>query len=106
MIRQLSILLILFSFFGCEADIDVFREKDTTPVVWCLLDQDQDIQTLRLSRSYVSYQASLPPDSHDSVLLNRAIDIALEQVSGDLVEKRAFFEGLATRQFLSEVNRL
>jgi len=89
--RFTSILLIC-CLIACEADIDVFREQDTTPVVWCLLDQDQDVQTLRLSRSYVSYQASIPPGSPDSVLLDLATDIVLEQVNGNIVEKRAYFE--------------
>lgn len=94
MTRIAGILLSLVFLFSCETEIDVFREKDTTPVVWCLLDQDQEIQTLRLSRSYVSFQASIPPDSPDSVLLSQAIEIALEQVNGDIVEKRAFFEAV------------
>ena len=86
--------MMSFLFFACEADLDVFREKGSTPVVYCLLDQDKDIQTLRLSRSYVSYAASIPPASDDSLLLSKAIDVALEQVSGTVVEKRAFFRAV------------
>ncbi len=93
MIRSLLILLLSgLLFLGCESDIVVFQEDITTPVVYCLLDQDQPIQSLRLSRSYSSYRASEPPDSPDSINLKRALDIALEQVKGGVVEKRVFFK--------------
>ena len=96
------IYLILFVFIaacvGCDSDIDIFQEEEPTPVIYCLLDQDQPIQSLRLSRSYNSYSAHIPPDSPDSILFERALDIALEQVNGDVVEKRAFFHPVDIRK--------
>lgn len=82
-------MLILGS---CEADIDVFEEGDPTPVVYCILNQDKPVQSLRLTRSYNSYRASVPPDSPDSIRFMEAIEVALEQVDGNIVEKKAFFE--------------
>ena len=91
MIRRYSILLFVLILASCDADLDVFREGDPTPVVYCVLDQDKSVQSLRLTRSYNSFRASVPPDSPDSIKFSEAIDIALEQVDGNNTEKRAFF---------------
>jgi hypothetical protein len=91
-IRRFSILLFILILASCEADLEVFKEGPPTPVVYCVLDQDKPVQKLRLTRSYNSNRASEPPDSPDSIRFREAIDIALEQVDGDNVEKRAFFD--------------
>ncbi len=72
--------------------MDIFQEDIATPVVYCILNQDQDIQSLRLSRSYNSFRADVPPNSPDSIHFERALDVALEQVKDGFVEKRTFFK--------------
>ncbi len=92
MTRQAIILfLISLLVLGCEAELDVFREGEPTPVVYCILDQEKTTQSLRLSRSYNSFAAYEAPESSDSLLFDRALDVAIEQVNGTTVEKRAFF---------------
>lgn len=92
MIRRIAIFIVAVVLIsGCEDEIDVFREEDSTPVVYCILDQDSSLQSLRLSRSYSSERATESPGSPDSILFKRALDVALEQVVDGKVDKRAFF---------------
>ncbi|TSA35804.1 MAG: DUF4249 family protein [Porphyromonadaceae bacterium] len=78
-------------FSGCETEIDVVIPADPTPVVYCILDQDSPVQYLRLSRSYLTDNASIPPDEPDSILFARATKVAVEEVIDGKVTKRAFF---------------
>ena len=90
---RLVIILSLISivFYGCEADFEVFRDGEPTPIVYCILDLENPTQKLRLSRSYKSYQPSEAPVSSDSLLFDSALDIVIEQIKDGLVEKQAFF---------------
>jgi len=78
-------------FPGCETDIDVVIPADPTPVVYCILDQDSPVQYLRLSRSYLTEEASIPLDNPDSILLARATKVAVEEVIGGKITNRTFF---------------
>ncbi|MCD6331937.1 MAG: hypothetical protein J7L89_01565 [Bacteroidales bacterium] len=92
MSRQAIILFLVgLVMLGCETEVDVFKLGESTPVVYCILNQDTTVQSLRLSRSYNSSLAAVAPDSPDSLLFDRALDIVLEKVQGSSVVKRTFF---------------
>jgi hypothetical protein len=88
----LACMLILS---GCETEIDVVVPATPTPVVYCILDQDSPVQYLRLTRSYLSSDASVPPDEPDSLLFARTTRIAVEEVVDGLVTRRDFFKPFA-----------
>lgn len=64
-----SVALFLASILamGCSNEIDLFEEGDTIPVVYCLLNPQEDIQYLRLAKIYTvtkeTYQNNPVPDS-------------------------------------------
>lgn len=87
-------IMILFCILvlpGCETDIEIVNPADPTPVVYCILDQDTPVQYLRLSRSYVTTDATVPADEPDSILFKRATQVAVEEINGGEVTRRAFF---------------
>ncbi|MCX6223820.1 MAG: hypothetical protein NTV01_03575 [Bacteroidia bacterium] len=84
-------LACILVFSGCETDIEVVNPADPTPVVFCILNQDSTAQYLRLSRSYLTQNASIPPDEPDSILFARATKVAVEEIIGGKVTRSAFF---------------
>jgi hypothetical protein len=56
-----------------------------TPIIYCILNQDDTVQTLRLSRSYLSTNAQNPPLSVDSLLVKGKVIITIETVENSLV---------------------
>jgi hypothetical protein len=88
-------LVIFFSailaFSSCETDITVLAPAGTTPVVICILNQDSTTQYVRLSRSYAVTDATIPPDSPDSILFSKATKVGVEEVINGVVTNRSFF---------------
>lgn len=78
-------------FTGCETDINVVATANPAAVVYCVLDQDSPVQFLRLSRSYLSDDATIPPIEPDSLLFLRATRVAIEEVINGEVSNRMFF---------------
>lgn len=78
-------------FAGCETEINVVNPANPTPVVYCILNQDTTVQYLRLSRSYLTKDASIPTDEPDSILFARVTRVAIEEVIDGQVTKREFF---------------
>jgi hypothetical protein len=91
--RFSAVILIasLMLFMGCETGIDVTVPAGPTPVVYCILNLDSTAQYLRLSRSYITQDATVPPDKPDSILFARATRVAVEEVINGGVTRRAFF---------------
>jgi hypothetical protein len=50
-IHSLVIISILF-FQSCEQNVDIFTESKFTPVIYCLLNPQESVQTLRVSRVF------------------------------------------------------
>lgn len=91
-LKYLIIVVIgLVIFCRCETEIDVIAPADPTPVVYCVLNQDSSFQYLRLSKSYIVEDATVPPGNSDSILFSSATRIAVEEVINGEVSKRAFF---------------
>jgi len=91
--RNIVIAVFAFSFLftGCETDIDVVAPSDPTPVVFCILDQDSPVQYLRLSRSYLTEDASIPLTDQDSILFARATRVTVEEIVNGRVTRSASF---------------
>ncbi len=85
-------------FSSCETDINVLAPASATPVVTCILNQDSSAQYVRLSRSYAVTDATIPPDSPDSILFARATRIAVEEVINGDVTRRSFFTPVEVRK--------
>lgn len=87
----ITILVFFLIAGGCETDLDVVVPADPTPVIYCILNQDSPVQYLKLSRSYITEDASIPPDEPDSLLFARATKVAVEEVINGKVAQRSFF---------------
>jgi hypothetical protein len=88
----LTIATLMAALWSCETDLEVMTPSAPTPVVYCILDQDSTMQYLRLSKSYVVKDASVPIGEPDSILFSRATKVAVEEVVGGEVTRRAYFE--------------
>lgn len=86
----IALSCVLF-FQACETEIDIVSPADPTPVIYCILDQDSPVQYLRLSRSYLTDDASIPIAETDSILFERATKVAVEEIINGQVTNRAFF---------------
>ncbi|MEA1877912.1 MAG: hypothetical protein U9N86_13735 [Bacteroidota bacterium] len=62
-----TVILASILAMGCSNEIDLFEEGDTIPVVYCLLNPQEDVQYLRLAKIYTvtkeTYQNNPVPDS-------------------------------------------
>ncbi len=76
---------LLAFLVSCETEIDVVDDSGSVPVIYCILNQNDTIQSLRLSRSYLSFNADNPPLSSDSLLVNGKVSITIESVENSLV---------------------
>lgn len=85
-------ILGLLLLTACEENIDLISQSDPTPVIHCILDTESDVQTLRLSRSYITQNATIPPNSSDSLLLAEPLDVIIEQVADEEVVAAFAFE--------------
>ncbi len=95
MTRAIKYLFTTFIWLGifcsCETELDVIAPADPTPVVYCVLNQDSTFQYLRLSKSYIVEDGTVPPGNSDSILFPGSTRIAVEEIIGGEVTKRAFF---------------
>jgi len=93
---------------SCETDLNIVNPAPPTPVVFCILDQDSPVQYLRLSRSYISGNGTIPPDETDSLLFARDTKVVIEEMVNGKVTNQAFFlpvdMGKDSGFFPSEVN--
>lgn len=89
--RLLAGFMVLLMITGCETEIDVVAPAKPSAVVYCVLDQDSPVQYLRLSRSYLSDDAQIPPNEPDSLLFSHATRVAIEEVISGEVTNRVFF---------------
>lgn len=85
--RFIGILLLLLLFVSCESEIDVVDESGSVPVIYCILNQDDPVQSLRLTRSYLSNNAKIPPGSSDSLNIPGNVYISIEEVKNAQVSR-------------------
>ncbi len=82
--HKLIFILALLAW-SCESDIDVVDTSGSVPIVYCVLNQDDTIQSLKLSRSYLSTNATIPPLSADSLIIPGEVNITIEIVENSKV---------------------
>jgi hypothetical protein len=107
--RVFFILIGILLLAGCQTEIEVVDDTGSVPIVYCVLNQDDTVQQLRLARSYLSYNATNPPLSADSLLVGGKVNITIEEVGNSLVtavnpmlpflapKDSGFFPGTANR---------
>ena len=83
--RYLIFIFLAAFICSCETDIDAVDESGSVPIVYCILNQNDTIQSLRLSRSYLSNNAQNPPLSSDSLMVKGKVNITIETVENSLV---------------------
>jgi len=89
--KGILLLFVVFFFVGCESDIEIFHQDEPTPVVYCILNPEEDNQYLRLSRTYISYDATKPPDDADSILYPFSTQAKIEEVENGIVVNQSTF---------------
>jgi len=103
-------LLIILSIFvfSCETGIDVTDDSGSVPIVYCILNQDDSVQRLRISRSYLSTNGLIPPGSSDSLTIPGEVNLSIEVVENKQVTDHYLFEPISIQKdsgfFPSEVN--
>ncbi|MCD6346166.1 MAG: DUF4249 family protein [Bacteroidales bacterium] len=78
--KNLFLIGLVMLLLGCDTEVDVIYEADTVPIVYCLLDPGKEIQTIRLSKSYLTNQGQYPPDSADMLYYQTEVELAVEKV--------------------------
>lgn len=73
----------IFLFIGCESDFDLIHDGDPIPIVYCLLDPGEKIQTIRLTKTFVSDQGRGLPDSVELIYYQTQVNLAIEKMDGD-----------------------
>jgi len=77
------ILLLLRILYSCEQEIQVNAPPEFIPVVYCLLDPDKDVQTLRISRVFQDKNGySEWDDTYDSNFKDTSFIAYIEMVDG------------------------
>lgn len=84
-VRALLLILLLTCGISCDTEIYTVDESGSVPVVYCLLNQDDTVQSLRLSRSYLSKNALYPPASDDSLAISGEVSVTIETVEDSQV---------------------
>jgi hypothetical protein len=93
--KRYGFILVMFLslLFSCEEDVEVIGNYDSKPIVYCLLNPDDSIHYLRVSRSFVIRNN---PGDHsinpDSLLLKDEFYAYLEENSNDRLGEIRYFE--------------
>jgi len=93
---------------SCETGIDVIDDSGAVPIVYCILNQDDSVQHLRISRSYLSTNGLIPPGSSDSLTIPGEVNLSIEVVENKQVTDHYLFEPISIQKdsgfFPSDVN--
>ena len=90
--KYLISFVLVVLIWSCETEIDVVDDSGSVPIVYCILNQDDTIQSVRLSRSYLSTNADYPPVSGDSLMVQGKVNITIETVENSMVVSEYRFE--------------
>lgn len=80
MIGMIILILCTTRFFSCSEDISLYTGGQPVPVVYSLLDPANEVQYVRIGRSYMGGTSSVnrPPVS-DSTVWNIALEVYIEE---------------------------
>ncbi|MFH0760096.1 MAG: hypothetical protein V2A67_01165 [Bacteroidota bacterium] len=83
--KQYPLIILLLFAFSCETGIDVTDDSWPVPIVYCILNQADSIQRLRISRSYLSQNGLIPPASSDSLTIPGKVNAIIEVVENSRI---------------------
>lgn len=81
--RNLGLIAMILLLFGCDTEVDLIYEADAIPIVYCLLDPGEEIQTIRLSKSFITEQGETISDSTELYYYQDDVRLAIEKMEGD-----------------------
>jgi hypothetical protein len=90
--KHLLLIILSIIAFSCETDVDVIDYSGSVPIVYCVLNQDDTVHRLRISRSYLSTNGTIAPASSDSLTIPGELNISIEAVDKDQVTDHFPFE--------------
>lgn len=90
--KTFLLLCLLILACSCSSDIDVFDDSGSVPIVYCVLNQDDTVHYLRISRSYLSTNGTIPPASSDSLTIPGELSISVEVIDNNEVAGHFPFE--------------
>ncbi|MEQ8323506.1 MAG: hypothetical protein RIC15_02335 [Vicingaceae bacterium] len=93
-------LLVLFSLFSCETEVDLFGDSEQVPVVFALLDQSQAVQYFRINPTFVG-ESDGRVLAGDKTLTNypdSALDVRLYDLTLSTQDNPVFYRAEETRE--------
>lgn len=96
--KNTFIIGLIFLLIGCESDFDLIHDGDPIPIIYCLLNPGEEIQTIRLSKSYVSDQGQGLPDSAELIYYQTQVNLAVEKMDGDQAIEHTEFSSVAVQK--------
>lgn len=77
------IVLILLIFNSCSTDLDINAEWEDIPVIFCVLDQSQQYQYVKVNKTFLGEQpASVMAQYSDSLYYNK-VEVFLHEYQGE-----------------------
>jgi hypothetical protein len=76
--KSLLAIILVMACISCETDIKLLDDTGYRQVVYCLLNQNDTTQKIRLSRTYLSSNGQTSPLSEDSLIINDNLRVTVE----------------------------
>ena len=86
-------VIVMSLLTSCETDFQINAENQEVPIVYCVLNNNSDIQYLKLNKTYLTDRAAFSnPPNQDSVYFDGNIEVVLEAWEGSKVSDIYIFE--------------
>jgi len=87
------LIALLLSTIRCTVEVDLYATGESIPVVYCLLNPSNDIQYVRIGRSFrAGGDAGIHPPAADSTVWNIPLQVYIEEYTGDIKSGTYHFE--------------
>jgi hypothetical protein len=84
----ISILGLLLVFSACKSDFDVNDKWSDSPVVFCIIDKSQDMQYVKVNKSFIGkLPASEMASVSDSLFYNCDVQVKMHRKQGNAILK-------------------
>ncbi len=83
--KRLPLIILSIIVCSCETDIDVIDDSGAVPIVYFVMNQNDTAHHLRINRSYLSSNGTIPPASSDSLIIPGKLNISVEVVDNNQV---------------------
>ncbi|MDD4646450.1 MAG: hypothetical protein PHY99_10730 [Bacteroidales bacterium] len=98
--RYLIALALIFLLLSCETEIEVTNDLGSVPIVYCILNQDETLQSVRLTRSYLMRNGQVLPGSSDSLNVPGKVNLSIERVENSQVTETNILKPVAVQKDL------